>query len=266
MSAKVSRADLFQPVKLMSKCVSCGADIVFTAPKFLADSEKVRPRQCRSCLEALDEARQEKTEEVLKRERERRRAKYAFGFIDPAWGFPAVMATIAVSSFDGYPKVVEWTKRAAAGGLCRPLGFFGKTGRGKTVLACLAGMKFASLRYENGAEKVGIIFATAADIVRGFRSAIAERVSEEDILRRYAECDLLVLDDFATEHDTEYSSAVLYGVVERRDRDGKPVIWTTNLTPEDFRGRYGERMVSRLWSGVVVEVKGEDRRFGRAEG
>lgn len=82
-----------------------------------------------------------------------------------------------------------------------------------------------------------------------------------DSLNRY---DLLVIDDLASERDTEYMNEIVMNIIDQRYRSGKPLIVTTNLSGEELKNPADirkQRIYSRLFEMCVpFEVKGEDRR------
>ena len=53
--------------------------------------------------------------------------------------------------------------------------------------------------------------------------------SEMEILNTIAEASLLILDDLGTEHQTNWTSRMLYQIIDTRERASKPTIITTNL-------------------------------------
>jgi hypothetical protein len=60
-------------------------------------------------------------------------------------------------------------------------------------------------------------------------------------------CGLLVLDDVGTEHSPSgYAAKRICSVLEHREGNRRPTIVTTNLTAEQFKAAYGERLASRL--------------------
>jgi hypothetical protein len=60
-------------------------------------------------------------------------------------------------------------------------------------------------------------------------------------------CGLLVLDDVGTEHSPSgYAAKRICSVLEHREGNRRPTILTTNLTAEQFKAAYGERIASRL--------------------
>lgn len=91
---------------------------------------------------------------------------------------------------------------------------------------------------------------------------------KQEYIDQLNNCDLLVIDDLASERDTEYMGEVVQMVIDSRYNAGLPLIVTTNLTaeqlkhPQDIRR---ERIYSRLFEMCVpFEVKGSDRRKRKA--
>ena len=82
-----------------------------------------------------------------------------------------------------------------------------------------------------------------------------------DGLKRF---DLLIIDDLASERDTEYMGEIVQNIIDSRYRSGLPLIITTNLTAEELKHPAEirkQRIYSRLFEMCVpVEVKGYDRR------
>lgn len=82
-----------------------------------------------------------------------------------------------------------------------------------------------------------------------------------DGLNRYR---LLVIDDLASERDTEYMNEVVWNIIDARYRSQLPLIVTTNLTGQQIK--YAEdlskkRIYSRILEMCIpVEVTGADRR------
>lgn len=78
-------------------------------------------------------------------------------------------------------------------------------------------------------------------------------------LRRLAEVDLLALDDFASQRISEWDADQLTPLVDRRWKNRRPVILTSNET--NLKDPLGPRMASRLRDvGTVVQLAGDDRR------
>ena len=69
---------------------------------------------------------------------------------------------------------------------------------------------------------------------------------EAEYIKRISEAEWLVLDDVGTEKVTEWSSGILYSILNKRTK----TIITTNLAPEDIKGTYGKRIYSRIFKGT----------------
>lgn len=82
-----------------------------------------------------------------------------------------------------------------------------------------------------------------------------------DGLERY---DLLVIDDFGIERETEYMTENVYAVIEARLGSGLPMILTTNLSAEQLSAGQDirkQRLMSRLKEACIpLPFSGEDRR------
>lgn len=62
----------------------------------------------------------------------------------------------------------------------------------------------------------------------------------------FYDSDLLIIDDLGTETVTQYTVAWLYDIVNSRINSRKPTVINTNLTHEELRQRYADRITSRL--------------------
>lgn len=72
----------------------------------------------------------------------------------------------------------------------------------------------------------------------------------------------LFIDDIGSEKTTDFVIEFLYLVVNKRYENEKRTVLTTNLSLDDFREKYGDRILSRISEMcVLVEMTGEDRRI-----
>ena len=87
---------------------------------------------------------------------------------------------------------------------------------------------------------------------------------KQGFIDRTNKADVLVIDDFGSERETEYMNEVVYSIIDARHTARKPLIVTTNLTGDELKHPntiHKERVFSRLFELCVpVEVKGSDRR------
>lgn len=167
-------------------------------------------------------------------------------------------AEVFVETFD--------EQRAAGRGLL----FYGPTGTGKTYMAaCIAN---ALLERGRSCRMTGI-GAIERDLFN-----LNDKKHYLDRLMAY---DLLVLDDFGAERQTEYMQGIAFDVIDGRIAAGMPLVVTTNLTNEELwcekevRGErvpdrsvnpQRRRMLSRLTGAcAIIRMGGEDRRVRRGD-
>ena len=76
--------------------------------------------------------------------------------------------------------------------------------------------------------------------------------------------DLLVIDDLGVQRATPYANEIVTNVIDARVMSKKPLIVTTNLTPEELLGATEityQRTLSRLFEHCIpIDFKGTDRR------
>lgn len=137
----------------------------------------------------------------------------------------------------------------------------GPSGSGKTHLAVAIVRELVkSGRY--GAASVR--FVTASELLLEIRASYRDTDSDEaEIAERYGSVPVLVLDDLGAEKVTDWSVATLYLIIDRRYREMRPTIVTSNLSVAQIGEALSPRIASRLASGRVVEMKMQDWRMRR---
>lgn len=132
--------------------------------------------------------------------------------------------------------------------------FFGTVGTGKTFMAAC----IANALIDKGHPCLVTNFARLTNTISGMFEGKQEYI---DGLDRF---DLLVIDDLASERDTEYMNEIVMNIIDARYRSGKPLIITTNLTGTELKNPADvkkQRIYSRLFEMCIpFEVKGADRR------
>lgn len=131
---------------------------------------------------------------------------------------------------------------------------FGGVGTGKTyAAACIA-----NALIDEGRPCLMTNFARLANTLSGTFDGKQEYI---DSLNKY---DLIVIDDLATERNTEYMQEIVFNVIDSRYRANKPLIVTTNLTSDEISKAADtsrQRIFSRLYDMCIpFEVSGTDRR------
>lgn len=131
---------------------------------------------------------------------------------------------------------------------------YGAVGTGKTFIsACIA-----NALIEKGHPCLVTNFARLTNTISGMYEGKQQYIDGLD------KFDLIVIDDLASERDTEFMGEIVQNIIDARYRSGKPLIVTTNLTSDDLKHPTEirkQRIYSRLFEMCVpVEVKGKDRR------
>ncbi len=131
----------------------------------------------------------------------------------------------------------------------------GPTGVGKTyLLQCMANELI------NNGKIVKIVTAFAMN--QDFKTF--QKTGDDEYLQKYLDCEVLFIDDLGTE--PIYKNVTLenlYIIINERKMRKLSTIVTTNLTLEDIRNRYDERIFSRIidrQTSITFSIDGEDKR------
>jgi DNA replication protein DnaC len=86
--------------------------------------------------------------------------------------------------------------------------------------------------------------------------------SEKDIVELFSKTPFLVLDDLGSEKASEFSTLMIYLIINRRSTSGKTTIITSNLDLGQIRDRLSDRISSRI-KGMCreINVTGDDKRY-----
>lgn len=122
----------------------------------------------------------------------------------------------------------------------------GGTGLGKTHLSTAVAAEVINRGFEVCYEPMQTVVDNFADCQ--FRG------EGRDTVRKYNDCDLLILDDLGTELVNQFTVSCLYNIINYRINNRKPVIISTNLTSEEIRGKYEDRITSRLFGYFRIAV------------
>lgn len=133
---------------------------------------------------------------------------------------------------------------------------YGPTGTGKTHLAVAAARQFL--------KKVPVHLLKMYTLSREIRAVMKSAAAEAEVIARYVHAGVLILDDLGVGKDTEFSTSVMYELIDGRymNRPGGLIV-TTNLTLDDLAAKLGDdRIPSRLAQMCqFVNMNGEpDRR------
>lgn len=214
--------------------------------------EERKPRcLCKCATEQRDREEAQRKRQLFLEELSKKRQK--FGFSDDEMEkctFAAddnknpYISNIARNYVENFPEMLKSGK-----GLL----FFGDTGVGKTYLsACIA-----NALTDKGYPTMVTQFTKLINLING----TWEKQEYIDALNYFA---LIVIDDLATERNTETANEIVYNIIDSRVRAGLPMVITTNLTREELQSpenMRNKRIYSRLYEICIpIEVEGQDRR------
>lgn len=135
--------------------------------------------------------------------------------------------------------------------------FCGGTGLGKTHLSTAIAGEIVQKGFD-------VLYESAPNLLSAFEAerfgrSLTASVSDTP---RYLSCDLLVIDDLGAELSNSFTVGVLYNLINSRIVARKPTIISTNLTPEEIRSRYTDRIASRLFGEyTLMRFEGRDIRM-----
>ena len=133
----------------------------------------------------------------------------------------------------------------------------GATGLGKTHLSLAIANEVINKNYN-------VIYSSALDI---FNRLEKERFSRDydqsiDTMQSLLSCDLLILDDLGTEMTTQFIISSVYNIINTRLLSVKPTIINTNVTFNELKNKYSDRILSRLLGEYhILKFIGDDVRL-----
>ena len=105
-------------------------------------------------------------------------------------------------------------------------------------------------------------YQTAFRLFEIFENAKFNRDEDaSDIVRYVYDVDLLIIDDLGTEFSTQFTSAVLFDIVNTRILSGKSTVISSNLGFDEMSNIYSQRVVSRFMGDYkLFQTVGKDLR------
>lgn len=118
--------------------------------------------------------------------------------------------------------------------------FLGNCGTGKTFAACCIANALTDKQYN-----VWVI--TANELIR----KVGNFNTSEAALSRIGYDDLLVIDDFGTQSNSEYNTQTLFDIIDKRYKSAKPLVITSNLDPGEFRKDRNDIQQKRIFDRII---------------
>lgn len=138
--------------------------------------------------------------------------------------------------------------------------FVGSPGLGKTFMC----NSIAKELLKKGKSVIYQVSSELIDLVRKYKFDFENEVNSSSALNEIYNCDLLIIDDLGTELPTQFSSLVIYNILNKRLLNNKKIIVSTNLNTDEIMKSYSERIYSRLFGNLsMYKFYGEDIRLKR---
>ena len=116
----------------------------------------------------------------------------------------------------------------------------GGTGLGKTHLSTAVAKTVIDRGYD-------VLYVTAVGLFRDFEAKQFDKgVGMRNDPERYAEAELLIVDDLGTEVTNQFTLSCLYDLINTRINTRRCTFINTNLSFRELEARYNERITSRL--------------------
>lgn len=125
----------------------------------------------------------------------------------------------------------------------------GPVGTGKTFLAnCIANKALD--------QNLSIVNISSIDLTNSFFDK-----DRDETLQILYKVDLLIIDDLGSEYSSDYSNPNLFSIMDKRIIYNKPTIISTNLSYDEIKDYYKERVASRLTNNYnLFKLYGRDLR------
>lgn len=119
--------------------------------------------------------------------------------------------------------------------------FVGTTGLGKTHITTAIAKGVIDKAYD-------VVYDSAQNIIRTFEMEHFDKdENARNEIRRFFECDLLIIDDLGTELKNSFTQSCLYNLINTRINAGKCMIISTNIvSTSELYAAYENRLTSRL--------------------
>lgn len=125
---------------------------------------------------------------------------------------------------------------------------FGSPGTGKTFLSNCLAKALIEKQHTVSYERAGYMFDRMAKL--NFSNRMDP--DGEALVRSVLESELLILDDLGCEYATDFTKSRLFSIISGRLSTGKSTIISTNLSMNQIKEYYGERISSRLMGDYIL--------------
>lgn len=136
--------------------------------------------------------------------------------------------------------------------------FYGTVGTGKTFLSNCTAKELI----ESGHSVIYFSAAGLFDLLSRYSFDYKSKEEERECHADLYQCDLLIVDDLGTELTNQFVASRLFSLLNERHMGKKATIISTNLSLEELRDRYSDRIFSRITSHYeLCKLTGPDIRM-----
>ena len=140
----------------------------------------------------------------------------------------------------------------------RNLFFYGTVGTGKSLLSYCTARELLRQGYS-------VIYFSSTGLFDMLARYSFDTKAKESLYSTYDDlynCDLVIIDDLGTEVTNSFVTSQLFACLNERHMRRKSTIISTNLTLEELRDRYSDRIFSRITSYYkLCKLSGPDIRM-----
>ncbi len=136
--------------------------------------------------------------------------------------------------------------------------FYGTVGTGKSFLSnCVA-----KELIESGHSVIYFSSSGLFDLLSKYSFDLKNREDQIEQHNDLYQCDLLIIDDLGTELTNQFVTSQLFSLLNGRHMGKKATVISTNLSLEELRNRYSDRIFSRITSHYeICKLTGPDIRM-----
>jgi DNA replication protein DnaC len=136
--------------------------------------------------------------------------------------------------------------------------FYGTVGTGKSFLSgCVA-----SELLKNGHSVIYFSSTGLFDNLARYTFDTKEKEALSAFYQDLYNCELLIIDDLGTEITNSFVASQLFSCLNERNLRKRATIISTNLSLEELRDRYSDRVFSRITSSYTIcKLTGRDIRM-----
>lgn len=178
-------------------------------------------------------------------------------------GVPRKYWSCSFETFTGNPRLVEACLKHDISR--QGMVLTGNCGCGKTHL----GVSFMRKQLQNVTDIIGFkaAFLSPRDLISKISRTMGRQsqddLTESEIIEKYGNVDLLLLDDLGADSSNAWFASKVYALVDTRYCKDKPTIVTTNLTLDEIGKRLDDRIASRLAESRTIGIDMPDFRKNR---